>query len=432
MPFPPATDDAETVRYCSCKAMSLTFRWVGEDELDRVAETRMYCYAPATRELERFRENIRADRRGRPGDYLLAERNGLAVGTTTSFSMIMWVRGVPLPCQGVAYVGTIKTHRRVGSGGEKGIASQLMHETLRKARERHEVISALMPFRVSYYEHFGYGLVETRHDWTVPLSILPQGDFRGFNFVRSDQEVDDMMECRRRMVESGQCDIERSREAWTKYRKSSDEGYEVIDRGADGVVHGLMFLTDTKIDNKTLIEVEDQAWDSPEALRRQLHFLASLKDQYSGAILSLPRDVPLNRMLRETQVPNGPRSHASATLLSHTRMQVRVLDHKRFLEALQLPRQSTGRVTVTVAVHECEQTVSRFRVEIADGRCHVSGTDAAPDIECADKTWAAIACGEISATQAAQFGLIRATSPESASVLDALSVGPAPFCAEYF
>ena len=40
-----------------------------------------------------------------------------------------------------------------------------------------------MPFRASFYEHFGYGLAELRHEWTVPLSIFPTGDFAGFRFA---------------------------------------------------------------------------------------------------------------------------------------------------------------------------------------------------------------------------------------------------------
>ena len=96
--------------------MPMTLRWVGEDELDRVADTRMLCFAHSTKDAERYRELIRTDTRAKPGDYLLAERAGLPVGTTTSLSMTMWVRGAPIPCQGVAWVGTVKTYRRRAAG----------------------------------------------------------------------------------------------------------------------------------------------------------------------------------------------------------------------------------------------------------------------------------------------------------------------------
>jgi predicted acetyltransferase len=416
--------------------MALGFRWIiDEGELDRIAETRMRCYAAAPMDLERFTKGIRLDRRAKLGDYLLAERDGEALGTTTSLSLTMWVRGAPLPCQGVAFVGTIKTHRRgATASGQRGIASQLMDHTLRRARERGEVVSALMPFRASFYEHFGYGLVERRHEWAVPLSIFPGGDFDGFQFARHDDEdLDAMLRCRQRLVERGQCDIERSREAWEAYYKTPvGEFFEVVDRGPGGAVRGYVLFGNEKIDGRTYLRVEDQAYESPEALHRQFHFLASLKDQYSAAILTLPRDVPLNRMLRESQLPHRPVEHAVPRLQTITRMQLRVLDHKRFLEALKLPRDGVTNGAVNVAVHECEGTVSKFRVEIGDGRATVSSSNASPDIECPDKTWAAIACGDMTATNASRFGLIRARDERAARVLDVLSVGPVPFCAEYF
>lgn len=409
--------------------MPLNLRWVADDELDRVAETRMYCYAPATTYLERFKQKIRADRRAEVGDFLLAEHDGTAVGTATSLSMKMWVRGACLPCQGVAYVGTIKTHRRVGSGEQRGVASQIMHETLRRAREREQVVSALMPFRASYYEHFGYGVVETRHEWTVPLSILPHGDFAGFGFYEAQRDREPLHACRQRMVQAGQCDIERPMPAWEHYL-STTESYLAVDRRGDGSIRGWIEFSEARLDNRIFLRVQDQGSDSHESFMRQLCFLSSLRDQFSGAILTLPRDIPLNLLLRESQLPHRPVEHAVAKLNPYTRMQVRILDHKRFFESLSLPHHVRG--GACVAVRECEGTVSRFRLDLEAGKARVTPTDASPDVECADKTFAAIACGEITATRAAQIGLVSVANPDAARVLDALSAGPAPFCSEYF
>src|SRR5262245_48722852 len=110
--------------------MPLSMRWVGEAEYEVIARARLLSYGSAMKGLQTFREKLVADLRGKPDDFLLAERDGVAVGTTTSLSMTMWVRGGSVPCQGVAYVGTIKTHRRGGGKGERGIASQIMAESL--------------------------------------------------------------------------------------------------------------------------------------------------------------------------------------------------------------------------------------------------------------------------------------------------------------
>src|SRR5437667_8732938 len=120
--------------------MAFSMRWIDEKEYDRLAAVRVQCYAPSMGAVEKYRANIEKDPRGKGGDFLIAQRDGLDVGTSTSLSLKMWIRGGCVPCQGVAYVGTVKTHRRSGGGGgskgERGIASQLMTETLRKARER--------------------------------------------------------------------------------------------------------------------------------------------------------------------------------------------------------------------------------------------------------------------------------------------------------
>src|SRR5437762_749279 len=69
--------------------MSLHLRWVGEADLDRVAETRVLCYAHSRKDLAEWRKYIHNQGRSRPGDYLLAERDGGAVGTATSPLSVM-------------------------------------------------------------------------------------------------------------------------------------------------------------------------------------------------------------------------------------------------------------------------------------------------------------------------------------------------------
>ena len=376
------------------------------------------------------RASIEKDPRGKAGDYLIAQRDGLDVGTCTSLSLKMWMRGACVPCQGVAYVGTVKTHRRGGSKGERGIASQLMTETLRKARERGDVVSALMPFRASFYSHFGYGLAEKRTEWFLPLGVLPSGDFDGFRFAQpADQDA--IADLRQRENVRGQCNIERSPEGWRAYRglyMVRNEGMEVVDRpDPNGPVLSWMYFHDGKEEHKTYLRTLD---DSIDALKRQLHFLASLKDQYSGAFITLPGDLQLNRLLKEDQIPHRPVEHATASAKPYTRMQIRVLDHRRLLEAMHLPASATGKVTV--AIRESEGATSTFRMDITEGRIAVSPSHDSPDLECTDVMWASLVSADISAEAAMKLGLIRVNSPESVRLLNSLAEGPVPFCQEYF
>jgi predicted acetyltransferase len=409
--------------------MGLALRWVGESELDRVADVRLRCYAHSLKESARYREGIRADRRAVGDAYLLAEQDGMAVGTTASLSLQMWVRGARIACQGIAYVGTIKTHRRGGKGPGGGIASQLMNEAIRRGRDERLPITALMPFRASFYEHFGYGTVETRHNWTIPLSVLATGVFDGMRFYEPADRAE-IQACRQRSVERGQCDIERPSHYWDVKLQKAEDGF-VVDRPSNtGPIRGYLWLQHAREQGREILNVMDGCYDDIAALRRQFHFLASLRDQYSAVLYPLPADLQANWLLREVQLPHRPVTHPTADLRVVNRLQVRVLDHAKFIEPMILPPTTKGKTVV--AVGETEGHVSRFALDISGGRSAVKATDASAEFECPDRIWAAIACGELPASQAVSLGLATASSAAPARLLDIFSNGPRPFCGEPF
>ncbi len=413
--------------------MSLNLRWVGEESFERVAETRMRCYAASANLLPRFIDGLGKIRREQPGDILLAEKNGEAVGTSTSLSMHIHMRGGRIACQGVAYVGTIKTARRLGAGEQHGVASQLMRETLRKAREREQPISALMPFRASYYEHFGYGNAERRAEWTVPLSILPKGDFAGYRFYR-DSDLPRLMAMRHAECQRGQCDIETSPEAWQIWMSQWPDGMVAVDAGdstSDGDLQSMVYFLEDRSGPSATIKIADWCADSPTAMLRLFRFLASLKDQYSEVRITLPGDFPLNRILRESQIPHRQVDHPVPAVRPFTRMQIRILDHARALQAMKLPSATSGKTTLLI--RECEGTESRFTVDVDQGSIAVVPTSQSPALEISDVLWASIVSGDLRATAAQCVGLLPAsTSPATLTLLDAFSDGPTPFCQEYF
>jgi len=410
--------------------MTVQLRWVGEADLDRVAETRVRCYAHSRKDLAEWRKYIHNQGRSRPGDYLLAERDGKALGTATSLRLNMWVRGSAVSCQGVAHVGTIKTERRRGAGSEDGIGSIVMREALRMGREREHVLSALMPWRASYYEHFGYGLVERRAEWTIPLSVMPPDDCRGMRFM-NDADKSAMDEARNRMIARGQADIEKSKSHWDDYfeRKATD-GFIVVDPKPEGGLRGWMLYKHECLAGNDMVRVLDLVYDSSEALRRQLSFLGSLRDQYSSAILILPVDLPLNLLLKETQLPHRPVSHAAADVKVHTRMQVRVLDHARLLSAMHLPRHWKG--SAVIAVRETEGFVSKFRIDVESGKASAKPTEVSADVVCTDRVWAAIVLGDLPIAKAAEMELVEVNRLNAIDALSAFSDGPPPFCSDGF
>ena len=73
-----------------------------------------------------------------------------------------------------------------------------------------------------------------------------------------------------------------------------NEGMEVLDRpDPSGPVRSWMYFMEVKEDEKTYLRPLDFSYDSIDSLKRQLHFFASLKDQYSGVYITLPGDIQL-------------------------------------------------------------------------------------------------------------------------------------------
>ncbi|SNQ45759.1 Predicted acetyltransferase [Frankia canadensis] len=81
---------------------------------------------------------------------LLAEEDGVPVADASVVPMRQNVRGTMYPMAGVAGVATLPVARR------KGIARSLVLALLDQMREGGSVVSALYPFRPSFYEKFGF------------------------------------------------------------------------------------------------------------------------------------------------------------------------------------------------------------------------------------------------------------------------------------
>ena len=415
---------------------ALTIRAASTGERDLVARVRSRCYRPSYSHEAEMRESTAADRGDvAEGDMLLAERGGRFVATLTCLRGSMNVRGRVFDCNGIAYVGTTHDARRSG-----GVASKIMFAALDLARERGEVLSALMPFRASYYEHFGYGLCERRANWTVPIPILPaaaKGTELSHQFAEpSDAKmVRQLAGVRRRQFESpnlGHGDMMFPHATadgvrhWADYY--AENGYLFVDLADDGSARGWIGTIPVKKGDRLGLDVQHMIFDSPAGLLRHLNFLATLRDQYGYVDFATPADVAINTLLKETQLPHRAVQHEHADCRITARNQVRVLDHLKLLDGL--PLASTGKATI--CVKETEGHESRFVIDASDGKCAAAASEATPAFTCPDKVWAQIVLGEVTATFAARHGLATCDDEAVLPLLDAFANGPLPFCREYF
>lgn len=407
--------------------MPLASRWTGRQELDRIADIRLRCYGETPADIAKFKDKTPHDRFV-DGDVFLLDHDGATVATATSLSMSMNVRGTLLPCQGVAWVGTAKSARRRRVDGD-GLASTVMRQIIDKARERGQVLSALMPFRGSFYERFGYGFVERQNVWTIPLELIPRGQTGGFRDVSSD-DIASLIAMRQRQTTSTHGDIatdETGLKFWL--REWSPVGFTMVDH-VDGQISSCATIGQLIENNFGIAVAHRPFWDSPAALVRLIQQLGTLRDQYTFGRIILPAALPLNWLLDEHQLPHRRVDHPHATTRTITRMQVRILDHVAVCSALRVPASAGGEVAI--AIHESEGSITRLSLQFSGGRVTAKPTTRSTVINMNDSTWAAIAMGDLRASDAHTLGAIESTDAAAVSLLDQFALGPAPFCAEYF
>jgi predicted acetyltransferase len=342
--------------------------------------------------------------------------------------LTMFARGgAPLPCHGVAFVGAIRTERRKAKADGDGVATAVMKATVARGRDRGDVVSALMPFRASYYEHFGYGLVERRAVWSIPTSVLPSGDAGDWRHFEP-AHLPGMLATKAVIARAGNCDIERPEATFRQMTEGENNTgwmFTLLD-GSGGGVGGWCWAEVESEAGVMCLRVVEWGVQGATQFVQMLRLLGSMKDQYAKVTLRCPADWQLGRVLRESQVPHRPVAHGTAQMSVHTRMQVRILDHKRYLEALAWAPESKG--SAVIAVKECEGHESRFRVTVEGGRASVSPSAETPQLTLRDVEWASVATGELAVSEALRWGLASGSAP----LLEALAWGPKPYTFEYF
>ncbi|HEX8342323.1 MAG TPA: GNAT family N-acetyltransferase [Tepidisphaeraceae bacterium] len=408
--------------------MALELHWTGRSDLNRIGELRWRCYAAAGKDRQLFHARTARGAWG-DGDVCIAVDDGQDVGTATSLSMHLHARGKRVPCQGVAWVGTVKSHRR-RTAGQRGVASQVMAAMADKARERGEIVSALMPFRASFYSHFGYGIVERQNVWTIPLSLLPEAPPPARWRFGSTADAPAMLACRAAQAAAGQCDVETSPPQLNEWLEGLDADAQLFvdDRGDRVAAHA--WLRESIENDTAVANVVQPAWENASGMVSLLGLLRGLRDQYATARLALPVDVPLNWLLGEPQVPHRRVDHPAAACRSLTRMQLRVLDPIRFLDGQALRTSVSGKVVA--AVRTIEGHTTTLELSIDEGRVSAKSSSASADVVCDEATFAALCTGALPAAQAAALGLIDLPRPTALPLLSALGEGPQPFCYEYF
>lgn len=415
-------------------ADSLHYRFARTDEVPAVARLVAHSFPGAERPLPWWEQQLaRPAYGGTPEDtLLLGEIDGRTVAACQLHPLRQWIGGEVLGMCGVGTVAISPVHRR------RGLGAQLVAEGLRAAHERGDVVSALYPFRSTFYRNLGYGQADEALQFQFEPQLLPDSPERErVSLLADDAARAEALAlygewCR---TQTGQ--LERSASLWAELCAPHDQvlvGYRNGAGRLEGYALGV-YRADLASGTR-ILEVDELVWTTPESRRGLYGWVASLGDQWRSVVL---RALPSHRLgdwIREPRLPRGSAPlwrlwAPSATVMQGTMF--RILDMHGAWSQRSIAAGTSLDVVVEVRDAQLQQNDGTWRLVLDGGRAEAAreGTRE-PMIRTDISTLSRLYIGALPASAAHTAGLLECSRPELLPRLDAALALPEPWTFDRF
>jgi predicted N-acetyltransferase YhbS len=215
---------------------------------------------------------------------LVAEENGETLAGMGAFPMQQNVRGLLHDMAGIASVATHPSARR------RGLVRQLLERLLRQMRDQGCTVSALYPFRPSFYARFGYvGLPRARTATFAPqgLSELVRTELPGSVERLSMADAFDAFDAYTRRLLTERHGFSVYDDVRTAEFRD-DKVWVALARDAGGAVIGAVRYRIDRFGGD--LQGEDFLTDGPLGRALLLQFFARHVDQVGRVIIRIPAD----------------------------------------------------------------------------------------------------------------------------------------------
>jgi predicted acetyltransferase len=277
------------------------------------------------------------------------------------------VRGDTHPMHGLSAVASPPENRRQGHVGE------LLHESLATSREEDVYLSALWPFKRSFYGQYGWATCNrmVRHQLAPDLLSFARGATDG-QFVRLGEADWERMDA---VHDADGADLELTvdrTEAWWRKRIFAgwDEDPFVYGWERDGDLAAYLTYTVESSGDTSTLQLGDWACADHDALLAVLEFLADHDSQVDEVAFWTGADADVLDL-----VPNP----GDATTELALGPMVRLVDVPDALEALSYPEPAALDVVLRVEDSFADWNNDAYRLVVEDGAASVERADATPD-----------------------------------------------------
>jgi predicted acetyltransferase len=372
------------------------FRPVPDSDLATFRSLVSYAFRPETGPVDD------ADPDDLPAPLAVGDRYGLYDGddlltVCKHIEFRTHLRGDVHDLHGLSAVASAPERRR------RGLTRDLLHDSLEQSRSEDVYLSALWPFKRSFYAQYGWETGTRAVEHTLDpdvLSFAPDHDHGVF----VDLDEDDWERAASVHDAHGadyELTMERTEEWWRKrvFQGWEDDPFAYgFERDGDLAAY-LTYSFDSGDDGKTL-QVRDWAYVDHDARTAVFRFLADHDSQVDEVSVWTAADDDLLDLLPNT-------NDADAEL--HLCPMVRLVDVRDALEALSYPESAEFDLALDVADPLVDWNDETVRVRVADGSATAeSAPAAAADVELGVGALSQLAVGYRSAHELATVGDIDA------------------------
>ena len=390
---------------------ALRYRAARRTDVETLADLGLRAYRVSS--LEKRREFYTDHPRFGLRDVRVGELDGQIVASLVLYPFTALVRGQRVPVTGIGSVAVSPEHRR------RGIAEALLKSSLREMRQRGDALSALYPFRDSFYRRLGYGVIEVAQQLAFSPALLPASDEarRVRRLMLPDRpSVEALYE---RVALQGHFGLARRAEWWTQRLWTHGGDWVVYEGKRRGQIEGYLYY---EVDSdagpfKLSVTLTEFVAATPEAHRGLVGYLASLADQVAEIHHIAAGDNGWLALLKTSQNlrPALEMSvyHDSGNCVNG--MMLRLNDVKSALERLPVSMQARGEIALEVDDEVLPQNARAYRLRASEGRLKVTaesarkGRSRLPRLVVEPDVLASLAGGALSPVRAAEIGLVDAS-----------------------
>ncbi|HSJ10272.1 MAG TPA: GNAT family N-acetyltransferase [Longimicrobiales bacterium] len=409
---------------------SLVFRFADADDVPAAARMVAHSFPGPQRPPEWWETQLRTPHWGGGAETLLiGADSGRMVAALQAHPLRQWIAGVEFGCTGIGSVAIAPTHRR------RGLGAELMNAALRTGRERGDVVSALYPFRTSFYRRLGYGIAGMAEQYRIAPAMLPDAPERErVELIEAIAARTDAYALYRDWVSGQTGQLARTHAIFTQVTYGPDRALFGW-RSESGALEGYAVVI-YRTEPARYLDVDELVWTSDAARRGLIGWLASLGDQWPELVL---RALPSHRMtdwITEPRLPHGSalpwRLWApAATLLLGTMS--RILDVPAAFAQRSLAGDEPLDIIFDVADAQIPENAGCWRITNHDGASRVErSATSQPTVRLDISTLSRLFIGALPASAALAAGLLECDRPAVLPVLDRALALPEPWTFDRF